>query len=1369
MNKVIIILISLFFYSNIYGQQEYDANFKNIDNSQGLSQNGVITIFQDRDGYMWFGTHYGLNRYDGLNIKTYYAGNSFNELSDNTITSIVQDLAGNIWIATESGISVFNPITETFYNLKKYDSKNSICSQNIRSMKMIDGKVLLTSKQGFWSIDPEKNLFTGDIAKSICENIDSYKIKSSINNRFLKIYKKDKNNSYWFYTNKHIVVAKIINNQLIIIDEIIISNLPSFVITSFFEDTFSNLWVGTENHGLYHLKESKGKYIVTKVYPKNNTLNNFSRISNIIQDQENNLIVTSRSDGAFVIPKDNLDKNKFNLIKTTPFDLHTLKIKSIYLSRDKTLWIGTLGNGVFYHNSADLRVKNYQIKNKKNNLIINNTRSIIKDIYGRLWMGTLFEGLFIYDTNNQKVQKILLNKKSIFSLSRIDNNHILVGSDNGLYMITYDRNNFTTKKLKANPDINNIVLSITHINKKYWIGSFNNLISFTLTDNFKISNIINYAKEYPLIFNSLNPIRVVKYDSLHNFLWIGTQNNGLIKAELNKNFSVNFFYLINHSFNNTEIDNYICDIFIDNENNCWVGTRNGLAHLKVSKNGKFLGIKNFTSTDGFPSNLIQSIESDTNGNLWIGTLKGLTKFNKQTFETINYDTNDGIQNYEYSEHSSCDDHNGFLYFGGIQGVSEFNPNNIKYVNYSNPVDINHIIINGINANSRKQINDSLDLLLSNYENNLKFNFISPNYINSKKCKYSYILEGFDEKWTIAAANVHIAEYSNLPEGNYTFKVKVSNEDGTWNSDFTQLSIKIQPSFWATFPAFVLYLFLLTLLISIISTILQRKNKAFLEQQYHAQMQKANASKLEFFINISHEIRTPLTLILCSIEKLFSNLKLNHKQERDGFTIEKNAHHILELTNELLSIRKMETGNYALKVQKNDIIKSLTDIKIVFKTLAQKKGIKLSITSFKSELFLWYDSNALDKIIFNLIANAIKYTEKGGMVEIKVNPSKNKKSLLIEVFDTGIGIDKKNLTKIFNRFYNKGGNRDKFVSGFGIGLSLTKSLVDLHKGNISVKSELNKGSVFSLSLPLDENAYSNEEKVDGGIWTNNLPTVLGSSNNNESKNDENIDLNIGSEDSNVYKPTILYIDDNTELLANIGDYFSNSYNIYTAENGKIGIKKAMQLQPDVIISDVVMPIMNGFELCTTLKNDINTSHIPIILLTAKGDMDSQIEGVESGADYFIPKPFSIKILELTIKNLIASRNKLKKLFLDNEYNDSGDITANNKDKEFIDKLLKYIKDHIDEDNLNVNHIAEIFAMSRSTFFRKIKEITGSTGKEFIDLVRLKKATQLLKESDLNISEIAYAIGHSNPQYFSKWFKTHYHMSPSEYILKHKTQK
>jgi signal transduction histidine kinase/AraC-like DNA-binding protein len=987
-----------------------------------------------------------------------------------------------------------------------------------------------------------------------------------------------------------------------------------------------------------------------------------------------------------------------------------------------------------------------------------------------LWFGTLFEGLYVYDPKNQHVLKSMLSRKSVFSLVIIDKSHYLAGCTDGLYIITYNKDSYTVEKLNYNNQIKGPIFSVTNKADKVWIGTGTGFASLSLSSDFKATQIKNYNIQLLENSKSQNTIRKVKYDQKRNCIWIGTETSGLIKATLDKDFNIRGFVSINKTLNIGSNNNYISDIYIDNENNCWVASRGGLIHLQFSNSGKIRKISILTTNNGLPSNLVQSITSDKNGNLWLGTIRGLVKLNKKSHEIINYDINDGIQDYEFSEHSSFVDANGTMYFGGINGVSEFSPNKMRYDNFVEPVVISEVIINGENAKDRfiSTRNDVPDLEYN--DNNIKFNFISLNYINPLKCKYAYMLEGYDKDWIYTSAEFKMAEYSNLPSGKYVFKVKATNEDGIWSSKDTSLNFEILPSFWLSFPGFLFYIVVLTLIVLLVSSITQKrvkkKHEELLEKQYHEQIEKNNQSKLQFFINISHEIRTPLTLIVCSIEKLISNLKLNKEQEKETATIERNVNRMLQLTNELLEIRKIETGNYQLNVRKDDIVSFIKNIVLAFESMAEKQDIKFTIDTFEPKITIYFDANALEKSLSNLISNAIKYTKRSGFIKVKVGMSYNNEYLEISIIDNGIGIEQAQLSKIFDRFYQLGGNIDSYENGFGIGLHLTKNLIELHKGSITVTSELNKGSIFTISLPLNETVYSANDKADKVIWkTETNSTLYGIENQeNDVEADTLSDDNI--ENADPEKFTILYIDDNKELLENISNYLSETYNIITATNGKIGFEKATLFQPDVIISDIVMPVMDGFELCNLIKTDINTSHIPVILLTARGDSESQYKGIEIGADYFIPKPFNIKLLSLTIKNLIESRERLRKLFISNQYINPKEITTNSRDEQFMDKLLQYVEDHIGEDDLNIKFIADTFAMSRSTFFRKIKAITGTTGKEFIDSVRLKRAARMLVETDLNISEIAYDIGHSNPQYFSKWFKAFYKMSPTDYMAKYK---
>ena len=1370
MVRSILILLIIFCFFNLFGIDKSQFVFKNIDNKQGLSQNGILAIFQDREGYMWFGTHYGLNRFDGFEMKTYYKGDSKMDLAGNTIASIVQDSIGNIWIATYEGISVYNPVKEQFFNLSKYESKEGIFNQTILSMKLIDNHILLSSNDGIWKINRVNSLFSEEMAIIVCRENYCNKLQTDIKLESPKIYSKDGDNTYWLTANNNVIAAKIVGNKILVIDEIILDGNSNIDITCLHKDNFSNLWAGTAQHGLFKIIERKGKFTSIKIYPLNNNSVSFLRLTDILQDNEQNLWITSRSDGVIIIPNKELKNDIVVPYKLSKYELQSKKIKSIFLSRDNTLWLGSLGNGVFSYNKSGIKFKNYRITDELSNTSI---RSICKDSYSRLWIGTLFDGLHIYDFEKRKVVKSTLMNTSVFALSRIDDEHYFAGCSDGLYLIRYDRENAQAEKILINNEVTGTVFSISNKLNRYWIGTGTKLISFDLTDNFEVSKVESFDNELQMDSKSQNTIRCVKFDNRNNYLWIGYEMSGLTKAVLDDKNKISEFVSINQQLKDSSVlSPYICDIYFEGNNDCWVASRNGLAYLQLSNSGEIKEVDNFSTEDGLPSNLIQSIRSDENGNLWLGTNRGLVRFNKLSHQSIVYDINDGVQDYEFSEHSSYVDRIGTMYFGGINGVSEFLPEKLNLNEFIEQVFIKDIVINGASFKERKESNGSDILTLAYFEDNIKFDFISFNYINPLKCGYAFMLEGYDKDWKYTTADKRTAEYTNIPKGNYTFKIKAVNEDGVWSSNLTLLPFEIRPSFWLTFPAFIIYALLLFTLIILVVAItkrrVKRKHEQTLKKEYHDQIEKINQAKLQFFINISHEIRTPLTLIVCSVEKLITNFKLNKKQEKEVVTINRNVNRMLQLTNELLEIRKIETGNYQISVREDDIVQFIKNIILAFESLADKLNISLSIESYQEKVFLWFDANALEKVLFNFVSNAIKYTKSGGSVKIIVNPSKNTDFLDISVIDSGMGITAEHLPRIFDRFYHFGGNKDSFENGFGIGLSLSKNLIELHKGFISVSSEPDKGSSFTISLPMNEAMYSSDDMADNVIWKTDFRSMVEILEKQKFEvENETIDIpkyEIDNIDST--KALILLVDDNEELLQNVSDYLSEIYNVIVAPNGRIGFEMAIQNQPDIILSDIVMPVMDGFELCNKIKNNINTSHIPVILLTARGDSDSQFESIEIGADYFIPKPFNIKLLSLRIRKVIESREKLRKRYSSNQYSNLKEITTNTRDEQFMDKLLKYVNEHIGEPDLNINFIADSLGMSRSTFFRKIKSITGTTGKDFVDSVRLKRATLLLIESDLNISEIAYDIGHSSPLYFSKWFKAHYKISPTEYISKFK---
>ena len=1343
--------------------------FKQIDNDLGLSQNGVLTIFQDKKGCMWFGTRYGLNRYDGFDITTFYADDAKKHLSGNSIQSMLEDDYHNIWIATNEGITLYNTLQQCFYNISYYQS-NKIFAQIPLSMKYFNKKILLSYNEGIWEITPPKGIITEEDLFSL-----TYKriiVPNDCNQ--LTIHNVDNNNNLILTTQDNSIVLASISDGILHVVEKISLDCPNVEITKLYIDKQYNIWLGTSSHGLFLIKRSKDQRSSEGLYTSKiiNIEHSFLRITDIIQDNNNNIWVTSRSHGVIIIPSSSIYANQITSYKLNGVGLSTRKIKCILQSRDNTIWLGTLGSGVFTYNSNSNKFKNYRLSDNPYDSSVNYIRSIIKDSYDRLWFGTLFNGIHIYNPKNHKINKSILKDISVFDFCALDRNHMVTCSSEGLYLIKYDKNEIKTKEILSKDAVGGTIFCMTNKHNKFWIGTNNKLMSFTLTQDYQIKDIHEIPNSELSGTKIMNSIRIVKYDFQRNCLWIGTQSMGIVRVFLDHNGNINTSiesFLVDSGIKNI----HVSDIELLENNICWVSTHSGLFKLTLDNDGKVEETVRFTKEDGLPSNMIQSLESDSENNLWIGTNRGLAKFNKKNYQSIIYDTKDGIQDYEFAEHASYVDDNGYIYFGGVNGVSEISSEHMSVNKFTDKVHIREIIVNG-KIVSPLAIQDQKELVLSSSENNIKFHFITYNYVNPLKCLYAYKLQGYDEQWHYTTGKSKKAEYINLKSGRYTFIVKASNEDGKWEETQTIQNIKIKPLFWVTFWAFLLYVLILFVLVCTIVIVtkhkVKKKQQILYNMYYLNELNKMSQAKLQFFINISHEIRTPLTLITCSIEKLVSHLKLDNKQENEMGIIHSNINRILNLLNELIEVRKIETGNYQLNVRKENIVLLIKNIIHAFTPLVEKLNLEISLQTSSQEIILWFDLSVMEKVLCNLISNAIKYTPSHGRIHIDVFTSENEQELYIKVSDTGIGISKENINKIFDRFQNCGGNKDSYEKGFGIGLHFTKSLIEQHKGSIFVKSELGRGSCFSITLPMGENIYSAEEKAEKFFRKTDLNLVVESISSNmvtPSSITSVLPQYVDKTDSQ--RITILLIDDNIDILNSLCDYLSEAYNVITASNGKSGYETALTLQPDLILSDIIMPEMDGVELCHALKGDINTSHIPVILLTAKCDDETHIKSIESGADYFLSKPFNVKLLNQIIENITKSKDNVRKAYLSGERDSTEALNLNINDQLFLDKLLAYIEEHMMEPDLKINFIADAMNMSRATFYRKIKIVTGITGKEFIDSIRLKKAAQLLiTRPDMSISDIAYTVGHTNPLYFSKWFKTHYKISPSEYIKQNKSE-
>ena len=880
---------------------------------------------------------------------------------------------------------------------------------------------------------------------------------------------------------------------------------------------------------------------------------------------------------------------------------------------------------------------------------------------------------------------------------------------------------------------------------------------------------------------SFNFLRSV-YEDKNGHLWICTWGGGLDKLDLKKNTTLEnarFEHLRYNTTNNQCISSDLVNtIYVQNDTCFWIGTQQGLNKLNPVKNT----IKYYTINDGLADNVVKGILIDKQGYLWISTQNGLSKFNPETESFINYKDKDGLQGNIYNLSSCFYSTSGQMYFGGNNGLSVFKPEEIIESSFFPEIYLDNLKINNqdISPNTlfnkryilQQALNYQDKITLRHNENNLNFSFSAIEYSAPDKIKFRYKLTNADDSWNYTNSQNRQVTYSSLKPGKYHFKVQCTNLIGQWSNTGINKTIIIQPPYWASIYAYSLYLvmatFSLWLLLYTSRKKQQAKHEQILKEEEQARKLELEKFKIQFFTNISHEIRTPLTLIAGPLERLMSS-KLNQEERYKNMAIIKRSTNILlRLVNQLLDFRKLDNKMYDIKVCEQNIEHLLNSYISTFEEFAKQKNIVLDLIC--SQDFhtrkIPVDSDALEKIILNLISNAIKFTPQNGKITISIQSAKNSPNsdqfansdyICISVNDNGPGIPTDKQAYIFDRFTQIDNNKEQ--GGTGIGLSFVKKLVDAHKGHICVKSEPGKGSTFYIYLPVNTSSYKEEEinykpkayqlinKKQGiyfDIYKNDV-------NHKEYKTNENIDD----------KAKILIVEDNKDLQNFIKDSLQNRYEIYTASNGEDGLKIAISEGPDIIISDVMMPVMDGFEFCKKVKSNINISHTPVILLTAKNTLEDEITGLEFGADQYISKPFNLKHLHLIIRNTLEFRKNIQHRFKGKHLPNPKEITVTSADEKFYSRLNEILEKDISNSELTVESIALDLGLSSVHLYRKLKALTGMPPSKYIRSFRLKRAAQLLKQNKLQITEITYMVGFTDPKYFRKCFKEEFGVNPSTY--------
>ncbi len=1338
--------------------------FKHVTSLNGISQSEVYSFLHDSHGFMWFGTLNGLNRFDGYEIITYNTNHENKySISNNTIRAIAEDSLGRLWIGTDDGLNIYETNTQKFHRIRLPDAGGF--QEVIFSIKPDMDLMWIGTRKGLYLAKMNSNI----------EEIESQLRKMSFSSPSFNsasindILVSTSGNLWicsWGQTSSFVYQAK--QEKLVEVETN--SELNEIGGISLTEDLFGNIWIGNYENGIFRYN-SKNKSITHFSIDYNNHSHTQNRISSLTADFEGNIWIGTQSQGIYKISfqdvlKDEILFDNFQFDHLNSESINSNLIYKLYVSKDNILWIGTEGAGINFYDPNQKQFETIKISPFYKRFLPQTDfiRSVYQDKYENLWLGTHKDGLFFFDG---KIMKKIpgFEDQIIYKIYPWKEDKLWVCSNTGITLLS-DK---TNKIRKIDNDIYvhaDIVKSESNL---FWVATWKGLkrIIINSPENINIT-------QYEFLKNNLDDsnYRVIIYNEFNNELWIGTEGNGLLIVKLDNNgFPISNYNYKNSNAQNSLSNNYIRSIYQQNDSIFWIGTYEGLNKV-YRKSADSLKFEVFNKGNGLQSNLINSILEDSNRNLWIGANNGLIKFNTGDKSSLNYTVSDGLASNEFTEKSCFINGDGKMFFGSVNGITTFYPQNIgqsklmpntKITNFYFPGK-ESVNIDLKNYSKVKNIVLTDTLILKPNNNDFRFDFSAMIFSSPEKIKYKYILEGYNNNWIETDASNRFASFTNLSHGEYIFRVKSSNSDGIWEKNSRDIYIKIKTPFVHTWFAYIIYgiILLLTIVYFANYSVMRyaTKKKIMLESEHNKRLHELDLLRTKFFINLSHDLRTPLTLISGPLEKIMQKNKIEPDTKYQLSIMQRNVKRLHYLIEQMLDIRKAEVGKLVVKIQILDIVEFIQNESSHFLLAIQNKGLLFNITSDEKVIPAHFDPDMISKIIFNLLSNAIKYTAKGE-INIKIsrkaesidrsdNPSANN-FIMVEVQDTGQGISQDVQAKIFERFYQIEAKSGK---GYGIGLSHCKDLIEVHSGRIEVSSTPGIGSVFCFFIPdleikdaLPQNEATRETSLED-IYVESIP------------NPEN---NLVRRNNPQSGKSILIIEDNADLRKYIWNELIPVYRIYEASDGVEGLEMANHYLPDLIVSDIMMPNMDGIEFCKRIKSNIKTSHIPVILLTARVDNETKYEGITEGADDYIPKPFEMEYLVIRIKNLLNSREKLRELFKSNISLEPSKITVTSVDEKFLTSLMKAIEKGIPEPDFNVNSLESEMGMSHANLYRKITSITGFSGKEILMHMRLKRAFQIITETkDMRISEVSFMVGFTNPKNFSRAFRKKFGKTPSDLI-------
>lgn len=1326
------------------------ANFRHLTTSDGLSHNTVQDLVQDSKGFLWFATADGLNRYDGLNFQIYRRSlRDKRSMSSNEVTCLLEDKKGRIWIGTRSGgICQLDSSGSHFNHLRKTNLGTDISAAVITSLAEDKAGNLwaATHGLGLLLINPDTKQVRQFNTKT--DNLPS--------DHVLRVVPDRKGNLWIGFTSGILVKMNLTNHHIQQYKFERYNYISKGNITAIFCDSHDRIWVGTEGWGLFRYEESKDDF--APVFYKSEVIEGTNIVRSMYEDKKGKFWLGT-DDG--VVLSDDIDFKRISHYRAEPSVPGSLSTHATYCIRgDKqgNIWVGTWEGGLNILFAKPGLFDQYQYQpGQVNSLLAPQVSAVSADADGNVWLGSR-RGLTLLNRKTRSYSHFMhregdpnsINGNDVTNIRQVTKTSMLVNIWNNGTDIVDSR---TGKVLK-------------HLTQ----FKADRLLSIVPIDSNNVYIATNKGALWQMDLHTWQTRRVEAFPPTKlsftamtagpdSTIWIGSYDEGLIEWD-QRTGRVHFFH--NTLQTGGLYDAHITCLFLDRKRQLWVGTQGGL-HRYNAKSKKFALI---SIDNGLPNDAVMSIIQDKTGFLWIATNNGLCQMSEAGKVIRTYRQDDGLAGNDFTERAVSQGPDGTLFWGGKHGLTVFNPDRANFVSPSFPVYLtgmklfNRPVVPGdIDSPLTRDLPETKSVTLRYNQSVITFDFAAVLFQAHRNARYAYKLEGFEEAWNYVGPQ-RSATYTNLDPGTYELLVKASTSDDFQNASQTRLQIIVLPPWYRTYWAYCLYATLVIALLMLIRWMIQIREGYKTELRIeHIETEKArelDRLRSGFFTNISHEFRTPLTLILTPLEQFLSDHAPDPR--RPWFqTMHQNANRLLRLINQLLDLSKLESGLLHPEISRQDVMGFIRRITASFEQIAMKQHVVLEVNAKEDVLPVFFDPDIVEKVLYNLIANALKYTARGGSVKVScylMNPDQSPE-LLLEVRDTGIGIPSEHQTHIFDRFYQVNGKHQIKKAGTGIGLALTRELVELHKGSITVESQPDAGALFTVKLPVYQTAFPPE-------WLSGKPADVADAPDRatlwlETMQEEQPDLQ-----QNKELPLVLIVEDHDDLRIYLSDCFSRNYRVLQASNGREALQQAEKEVPDLIVSDWLMPDMDGVQLCKAIKTNEKTSHVPLILLTSKSSNESKIFGFNVGADDFVTKPFNVDILLTRARNLIQGRLKLRVKYGRILHLKPADIQIDSAEEQFLKKVLLLIETYLSDPGLDMQRLELELAMSNTQLYRKLKALTGKGGNELIRSIRLQRAKQYLGKGGQQIAEIAYQVGFNDANYFIRSFKKEFGISPGEFM-------